>query len=203
VGTDFAQTLTNKTLDNTTTLTIKDTLFTVQDNADATKQMVLELSGITTGNTRTLTVPNATTTLLGLSDVATQANQETATSLITVVTPGRQHFHPGHCKLWAIWDNNGSSGTNIANYSLTSITDAGLGLSVMNFATTFSAATYCNVYGPSDLPGDADIAWNSCKASTSAGKTTTALRITSNTGSFGSAAVADLNENCVAIFGDL
>src|SRR5512139_2359095 len=35
------------------------------------------------------------------SMVATQADQETATSTAVVVTPGRQHFHPGHPKCWS------------------------------------------------------------------------------------------------------
>ena len=57
VGTDTAQTLTNKTI------TIADNVFTMQDNADATKQAVFQLSGITTGTTRTLTLQDANITL--------------------------------------------------------------------------------------------------------------------------------------------
>lgn len=60
-------TLTNKTLTSpiltTPTLTVKDNVFTVQDDSDATKQLQLQLSGITTGTTRTLTVPDASSTI--------------------------------------------------------------------------------------------------------------------------------------------
>lgn len=56
------QTLTNKTL-TTPTMTILDNAFTVQDNADVTKQLTLQLSTITTGNTRTITVPDKDLTL--------------------------------------------------------------------------------------------------------------------------------------------
>ena len=49
------QTLTNKTLDSTTTY--------LADTTDNTKLMQFNFSGITTGNTRTLTVPNASGTI--------------------------------------------------------------------------------------------------------------------------------------------
>jgi len=49
------QTLVNKSLQDSTT--------TLVDDADATKKLKLQLSGITTGTTRTLTVPDATDTI--------------------------------------------------------------------------------------------------------------------------------------------
>lgn len=58
------ETLTNKTLDNTNTITVKDTLFTLQDNGDITKQARFELSSIGTGNTRTYTLPNNSDTVV-------------------------------------------------------------------------------------------------------------------------------------------
>lgn len=60
-------TLTNKTLGNTNTITLKDTLFTLQDDGDTTKQAQFQLSGITTGTTRTYTLPNIACTLLGFN----------------------------------------------------------------------------------------------------------------------------------------
>ncbi len=80
VGTDVAQTLTNKTIN------ISDTLFTVQDNSDATKQLRFELSGITTATTRTLTVPDANTTIVGTDTTQTLSNKTfTATSNVFTV----------------------------------------------------------------------------------------------------------------------
>jgi len=49
------QTLTNKTL-TTPTITVNDNAFTLQDNADNTKDLTFELSGITTSTTRTITM---------------------------------------------------------------------------------------------------------------------------------------------------
>jgi len=66
-----SQTLQNKTLDNTNTITVKDTLFTLQDDADTTKQAQFQLSAITTATTGTYTLPAATTTLAGLGTAQT------------------------------------------------------------------------------------------------------------------------------------
>lgn len=63
VGTTDTQNLGSKTLDNTNTVTLKDTGFTLQDNSDTTKQVVFELSGLTTGTTRTITIPDSSFTI--------------------------------------------------------------------------------------------------------------------------------------------
>lgn len=61
------QTVQNKVVDNTNTVTLKDTLFTLQDDGDTTKQAKFQLSGITTATTRTYTLPNASSTLMDLA----------------------------------------------------------------------------------------------------------------------------------------
>jgi hypothetical protein len=60
-------TLTNKTIDNTNTVTVKNSSFTLQDATDTTKQIRFNLNGVTTGVTQTLTLPNNSTTLMGLA----------------------------------------------------------------------------------------------------------------------------------------
>ena len=65
LGTDATQTVSNKTINNTNIITVQDSNLTVQDNSDNTKQLQLQLSGITPATTRTLTVPDANTTIVG------------------------------------------------------------------------------------------------------------------------------------------
>lgn len=68
--TNFAvQKMSNKDVDNSNAITVKDTLFTLQDDGDATKQVKFQLSGVTAGATRTLTPPNASCALLGDDNV--------------------------------------------------------------------------------------------------------------------------------------
>lgn len=55
--------------------TFADTSFTLQDNGDATKQVKFEVSGITTGTTRTFTLPDANTTLVGTDTTQTLSNK--------------------------------------------------------------------------------------------------------------------------------
>ena len=52
-------------------ITVLDTQFTLQDNADPTKQALFELSAIATGTTGTYTLPAASATLAGLGTIQT------------------------------------------------------------------------------------------------------------------------------------
>jgi hypothetical protein len=83
MDTSTAQNVTNKTLDNSNILTIRDDRFTLQDNSDATKQAKFELSGITTATTRTYTLPNASSTLADTSTIQTFTNKTLTSPAIT------------------------------------------------------------------------------------------------------------------------
>jgi hypothetical protein len=81
-------------LTTSSVITLQDTNFTLQDDGDATKQFTFQASGITAGQTRALTVPDANTTLVGTDTTQTltgktisgSANTITNVSLSTGVT---------------------------------------------------------------------------------------------------------------------
>jgi len=98
VGTTSTQTLTNKTLTSPTinnaaisdatisggsisdaAIAVSDADFTVTDDADSSKQVKLDASGISTSTTRTLTVPNASGTLT-LNDASQTLSNKTLAS---------------------------------------------------------------------------------------------------------------------------
>jgi hypothetical protein len=64
VARNTTDTLTNKTLDNTNVLTIKDSNLTIQNASSTTKQLKFDAGSITAGQTRTLTAPDASGTLV-------------------------------------------------------------------------------------------------------------------------------------------
>ncbi len=71
VSTTGTQTLTNKSLVDASTYII--------DDADVTKRMQFQVSGVTTATTRTLTVPDADTTIVG-TDITQTLTNKTLTS---------------------------------------------------------------------------------------------------------------------------
>lgn len=74
-----AVTVSNKTYDNTNTYSVKDTLIALQDNGDATKQFSWEVSGVTAGQNRVMTVPNFNFTPATLAGTETWSGVKTVT----------------------------------------------------------------------------------------------------------------------------
>lgn len=94
--------LLNPSVSVTAVTTFLDSVFRVQDNGDATKQLAFELAGFTTATTRTLTPPNASG-VLALIDLANQVvtggGRITSNALGTIAS-GTVTLDPGTRPLW-------------------------------------------------------------------------------------------------------
>lgn len=73
--------------------------------------------------------------------IATQAEQETGTSITAVVTSGRQQYHASAAKAWCSF-NTVTTTAILSSYNVTSLTDNGTGDTTINFTTAFSSTEY-------------------------------------------------------------
>lgn len=135
VGTSATQTLTNKTI------TVADNAFTIQDNSDATKQVVFEASSITTGTTRTYTLPDSSGTV-SLATSASSAEMEAASSTTVHSSPGLQNRHPGHPKAGGNLNGTGTAALASGDYGISLVSDLGTGNYLIGFDTAFSNTNY-------------------------------------------------------------
>jgi microcystin-dependent protein len=78
-----SETLSNKTLDNSNSITVKDANFTIQDDAATTKQFQFQLSGISAATTRTWSVPDSNDTFVGLTSTQTLTNKSLTSPTLT------------------------------------------------------------------------------------------------------------------------
>lgn len=79
--------------------------------------------------------------------LADQAAQELATSVLSVVTSGRQQYHPSALKAWVRFNGTGTPSV-AGGYSISSITDGGTGIYGVNTSVTFSdVGNMCAVSG--------------------------------------------------------
>lgn len=86
VGINDTQTIKNKILDNTNLVTLLDGSFTLQNNVDSTKRALFSAAAITTGTTRTYTLPNVTDTLVSLTATQTLTNKTLTSPTISAPT---------------------------------------------------------------------------------------------------------------------
>jgi len=112
------------------------------DVAEFINEAAQDASG---SNWRCFNYQRASGSSVNITDqIATQADQETATSVLLSVTPGRQQFHPSAAKAWGM--STLSAGVPASpptvHYNITSVTDTGTGRAVFVIATDFSSADW-------------------------------------------------------------
>ena len=133
---------------------------------------------------------------VGVAIAASQADQETGTSTTTVVTPGRQKFHPCASKAWVNIVVAGGAPSVAIGYNVTSISDGGVGIFTANFTTSFSSADYaCSATGRATSAENQHV-----DVSNATAPTASALQVKCWNASAGSA--VDLPNVYIICFGD-
>jgi hypothetical protein len=126
----LAQNVFNKTLDNTNTVELLDSNFTLDDNVDPTKKARFQLSSISTATLRTFTLPDTSDVVVTEAFAQTLTNKTMSLlapggNLFTGFTAGSIVFHDGstfmedNAKFF--WDNTNfrlGIGTNAPLYSI-------------------------------------------------------------------------------------
>lgn len=139
-------------------------------------------------------LPAPSDTERGGSEIATQAEMETATDVVRTVAPGRQHFHPAHAKVGGAIDGTGTV-TLLADFGIASVTDGGSGLYTVNFDTAFADTNFWVASLPQGLSGPADYPW-----AAEISRSTGAVTVGAMMGTDGTA--TDTDRMSVAAWGD-
>jgi hypothetical protein len=110
---------------------------------------------------------------------ATKANQETATSTTTAVTPAVQQYHPSACQAWG-QVSHGASPTFFASYNCASVVQNATGDYTITFTTNFTSANFAVMLGGGSQNG-ASYAFISVSSQTSS---TIRVRTSTTQGTF-------------------
>lgn len=118
--------------DGTSGTTIQRTQIVVDDSQNITGVAAFTASGAISGGSVTGAM------------VAAQSDQETGTSVTTVVTPGRQQYHNSAAKAWARCTESAGTYTLAASYNIAGGTCGkdGTGELTPTFTTAFSSTAY-------------------------------------------------------------
>lgn len=146
----------NRSLQQLGTATSTNTTSIATNTADIatnTTNIATNTTNIATNTTNIATNTSAISALqtgpLTSGNVATQANQEAATSTTLAVTPGRQQYHPSAAKAWAHYQGTGTPAI-LASYNLSSVSRSAAGNYTFNWTTAFSSANYAAVVQGND-----------------------------------------------------
>lgn len=132
---------------------------TILKDADIGSTVLGYVAPSTSGKVLTSNGSAWTSAALPALATAAQTDQETATSTILAVTPGRQQYHPSSAKAWINWNGTGTPAVR-ASYNMdptTPITDNGTGDYTLNIGTNMSSANYCTVLGHGSQNGSGSL----------------------------------------------
>ena len=133
----------------TGTQTFKDNKFEITDDGDATKKLTLQLSGITTATTRTLTVPDKSGTIAVTTDLTqgsplnaaantVVSGSYAATSSATITVTATNTFAVGQTVFIQFTNSSGSS---LTNGDFTIVTATGSSFTITYGSSVTSAGT--------------------------------------------------------------
>lgn len=150
----------------TGTQTFKDNKFEVVDDSDATKKLTLQLSGVTTATTRTLTVPDKNGTIAVTSDISLAdplnaasntvvSGSYAVTSSTTITITATNTYTAGQTVYIQFTNSSGSSLTN-GNFSVVSATGSSF---TITYDSSVTSAGTCitSRYGIVALATSADL----------------------------------------------
>lgn len=95
-----------------------------------------------TGTSTTVMLNPANVAAVLTDAIATQAQLETPTSAVKLVTPAQQKHHPSHPKGWAYVSAGGNAYTLVTGYNFASAADGGAGICNMIFTTAMASVNY-------------------------------------------------------------
>jgi len=110
VGTDNAQTLSNKTLDNTSAIDIKDSELVLENAGDSDVKARFDLTGLDFGVTTVFNMPVGDTTLVGIDSTQTLTNKTINGSVNTVTNINLANQASGAATNGQVATANGSGG---------------------------------------------------------------------------------------------
>lgn len=149
---------------------------------------------------------DSTTLAPPVNYAATQAEQETGSSNLRWVTPGRQHFHDSAVKAWMAFDGTSTpAATDQYNFASGSsgITDGGAGLYTLTFTTALSTAAGYAVTGMCNQASAGNTTANHMQVNGITGGTVLAASCQITTGNANTGSPGDENYNGVMFAGDI